>query len=203
MLAYSILDREHLKDAPKLPKLIDENNLFKVALDTLIAHGYEGATTQKIAELAGVNEVTIFRKYGNKSRLFEKVIEHELADTPLNAIRYTGNLHDDLLRIVDAYIETNRVHGSIIPLLLIELPRHPDLRGMLDTPWKNLQGIIQTIRKHQERGVLRSESPLSALSALIGPIVISQMFQRARPDLPVPAIDARAHVVAFLGGRRT
>ena len=59
-----------------MPKVIDETKIFSAALDILISHGYEGATTQKIADVAGVNEVTLFRKYGSKAGLFEKVIEH-------------------------------------------------------------------------------------------------------------------------------
>ena len=57
----------------------------------------------KIAEVAGVNEVTLFRRYGSKAGLFEKVIEHQLADTPLSKLVYTGDLEADLLAIVEAY----------------------------------------------------------------------------------------------------
>ena len=149
-----------------MPKVIDETKLFSAALEILIAHGYEGATTQKIAKVAGVNEVTLFRKYGSKAGLFEKVIEHQLADTPLNKLAYTGDLEADLLAIVEAYVETNETHDNIIPLLLIEMPRYPDLQGSFNTPWKNLQGIIKIIQKYQEQGRLRPESPLDRKSVV-------------------------------------
>jgi len=185
-----------------MPKVIDETKIFSAALDILIAHGYEGATTQKIAEVAEVNEVTLFRKYGSKAGLFEKVIEHQLADTPLNKPAHSGNLEADLLAIVEAYIETNETHGNIIPLLLIEMPRYPDLQGSFNTPWKNLQGIIGIIQKYQKQGELKEESPLASLTALIGPILVSQMLRHANPNLPVPAMDPKAHVEAFLNGRK-
>ena len=185
-----------------MPKVIDETKIFSAALEILIAHGYEGATTQKIAEVAGVNEVTLFRKYGSKAGLFEKVIEHQLADTPLNKLAYTGDLKTDLLAIVEAYVETNETHGNIIPLLLIEMPRYPDLQGSFNTPWKNLQGIIKIIQKYQKQGELRDESPLACLTALIGPILVSQMLRHANLNLPVPAMDSQAYVDAFLSGRK-
>ena len=185
-----------------MPKVIDETKIFSAALEILIAHGYEGATTQKIAEVAGVNEVTLFRKYGNKAGLFEKVIEHQLADTPLNKLAYTGDLKTDLLSIVEAYVETNETHGNIIPLLLIEMPRYPDLQGSFNTPWRNIQTILKTIQRYQEQGLLKNESPLASLSALIGPILVSQMLRHAKLNLPVPDIDAQAHVDAFLQGRK-
>ncbi len=185
-----------------MPKVIDETKIFNAALGILIAHGYEGATTQKIAEVAGVNEVTLFRKYGSKAGLFEKVIEHQLADTPLNKLAYSGDLEADLLAIVDAYVETNETHGNIIPLLLIEMPRYPDLQGSFNTPWKNIQGIIKIIQKYQKQGRLKDESPLACLSALIGPILTSQMIRHADLNLPIPAMDSQAHVDAFLNGRK-
>jgi len=185
-----------------MPKVIDETKIFSAALEILIAHGYEGATTQKIAEVAGVNEVTLFRKYGSKAGLFEKVIEHQLADTPLNKLSYTGDLEADLLAIVEAYVETNETHGNIIPLLLIEMPRYPDLQGSFNTPWKNIQGIVKIIQKYQKQGELRVESPLACLNALIGPILTSQMLRHAKLDFPIPAMDSHAHVDAFLNGRK-
>ena len=185
-----------------MPKVIDEAKIFSAALDILVSHGYEGATTQKIASIAGVNEVTLFRKYGNKAGLFEKVITHQLSDTPLNKLAYTGDLETDLLAIVDAYIETNELHGNIIPLLLIEMPRYPDLQGSFNTPWKNLQGIIKIIQKYQKQGKLRDESPFACINALIGPILVGQMLRHANLDFPIPAMDSQAHVEAFLNGRK-
>jgi len=185
-----------------MPKVIDETKIFSGALEILIAHGYEGATTQKIAEVAGVNEVTLFRKYGSKAGLFEKVIEHQLADTPLNKLAYTGDLEADLLAIVDAYVETNETHGNIIPLLLVEMPRYPDLQGSFNTPWKNLQGIIKIIQKYQKQGELKDESPLACLTTLIGPVLVGQMLRHANLNLPVPAFDSQVHVEAFLNGRK-
>jgi len=186
-----------------MPKVIDETKIFGAALEILIAHGYEGATTQKIAEASGVNEVTLFRKYGSKAGLFEKAIEHQLADTPLNKLSYTGDLEADLLAIVEAYFETNEIHGDIIPILLVEMPRYPDLQGTFHKPWENIQGIIKIIQKYQKDGQLKNESPLASLSALIGPILVGQMLQHANLNLPVPAIDPQAHVDAFLNGRKS
>jgi AcrR family transcriptional regulator len=185
-----------------MPKVIDETKIFSAALDILVSHGYEGATTQKIADIAGVNEVTLFRKYGSKAGLFEKVVEHQLSDTPLNKLVYSGELEADLLAIVEAYVETNQTHGNIIPLLLIEMPRNPDLQGSFSTPWKNIQTILHIIQKYQEQGQLKNEPPLASLSALIGPVLVSQMIRHANLNLPVPAIDLQAHVEAFLHGRK-
>lgn len=186
-----------------MPKVIDESEIFSAAISILMSLGYDRATTKEVAEIAGVNEVTLFRRYGSKAGLFERAIDHELADTPLNKLVTTGNLEADLLAIVEAYVQTNEAYGDIIPIILIELPRNPDLKDSITTPWKNLQGIIKTIETYQRRGLLRREPPLATLSALIGPVMINQMFRRSNLDLPIPQVDARGYVDAFLHGRKT
>lgn len=184
-----------------MPKVIDEVKVFKAAIDKLASHGYEGATTKEIAEIAGVNEATLFRKYGSKAELIEKALNHQLSDTPLNRLAYSGDLEFDLMAIVDAYVQTNELHGEIIPSLLAELPRHPELRVAFNTPWGNIQVIVKIIQEYQAQGLLKQESPLTSLNALIGPIMTSQMFRRANLGLPVPDINTREYVDAFLQGR--
>ena len=185
-----------------MPKVIDEVTLFRTVVDRLVSHGYEGATTKEIAHLAGVNEVTLFRKYGSKVELFEKAINHQLADTPLNKLVYTGELEADLLTIVKAYMETNAMYGEIIPTILAELPRHPELKGAFNTPRGNIQMVIKIIQEYQTQGILKQESPLTCLNALIGPMMTNQMIRRANLGLQVPDMDAREHVNTFLHGRK-
>jgi AcrR family transcriptional regulator len=186
-----------------MPKVIDETKIFNATMDILMSLGYDRATTREIADIAGVNEVTLFRKYGSKASLFEKAIEHRLSDAPLTKVAYTGNLETDLFAILEAYVQTNEAYGDIIPIILLELPRNPDLQGSIDTPWKNLQGIFQIIQEYQKQGLLKSESPFATVSALMGPIMINQMFRHANLNLPVPAIDPQEHLEAFLNGRKS
>jgi AcrR family transcriptional regulator len=185
-----------------MPKVIDEASVFRTVVDMLVLHGYEGATTKEIARVSRVNEATLFRKYGSKAVLFEKAINYQLSDTPLSSLVSTGDLETDLLSILEAYMETNEMFGEIIPTLMAELPRHPELKGAFSTAWGNIQTIIKIIREYQVQGILKQEAPLTSLTALIGPVMTSQMFRRANLGLPIPEIDANAHVESFLRGRK-
>ncbi len=57
-----------------MPKVVDETRIFTATMDRLMAHGYDGATTREIAAAAGINEVTLFRRYGSKAGLVERAI---------------------------------------------------------------------------------------------------------------------------------
>ena len=48
---------------------IDKGKLLDVAARVYGEYGFRGATTRRIADEAGVNEITIFRQFGSKESL--------------------------------------------------------------------------------------------------------------------------------------
>lgn len=48
-----------------------EERILEAAIAVLAKEGYGGATTKKIADEAGINEVTLFRKFKNKENLIK------------------------------------------------------------------------------------------------------------------------------------
>jgi len=185
-----------------MPKIINEDDVFKAVIKLLVARGYERATTSEMAAAANMHEATLFRKYGSKVGLIERAIEHQLSTTPLSHVTYTGDLQADLYAILDAYVATNEEYGEIMPLFLMEIPRYPELRNVLQTPLANIQGLVQIIARYQSQGLLIDEPPLTSLTVLLAPILLSQMFRRANTGLPAPAIDLHEYVEAFLNGRK-
>ncbi len=57
------------------PSSPTRQRLIQAALDLFQVQGLSGTTTRQIAEVAGVNEVTLFRQFGNKSGLLLAVLE--------------------------------------------------------------------------------------------------------------------------------
>jgi AcrR family transcriptional regulator len=49
-----------------------DDKIMDATIKVLAQEGYHGATTRKIAEEAGVNEVTIFRRFKNKENLIKE-----------------------------------------------------------------------------------------------------------------------------------
>lgn len=184
-----------------MPKIINEDEVFKAVLEVLMTRGYDNATTAEMAAAAKIHEATLFRKYESKARIVELAIENQLSDAPLTKVRYTANLQADLKAILQAYIDTFKQHGAIIPIILLEISRHPELRDTLHVPIANLQAIMKVIEQYQDKGVLKNEPPLSIISVLLGPIMINQMFLKANLNLPIAANDIEEYVDKFLHGR--
>lgn len=62
--------------------------IIQAAMTAYAESGFQGATTRRVAEIAGVNEVTIFRNFGSKAALmdealFRRVAALKIVDPPL------------------------------------------------------------------------------------------------------------------------
>ncbi len=52
-----------------MPRRIDVERLFEETVTVFAERGYRATTTREIARRAGINEVTLFRRYGDKAAL--------------------------------------------------------------------------------------------------------------------------------------
>ena len=58
---------------------ISDEHILEAAVRIIAAHGYAGATTKQIASAAEISEVTLFRRFGSKKKLMQRIVEHEAA----------------------------------------------------------------------------------------------------------------------------
>src|SRR5512138_3463631 len=101
-----------------MPKLIDVDALFAVTVAVYAERGYASSTTQEIAGRAGVNEVTLFRRYGTKAALIRTALTHCLARSAFARVDVSDDVRADLLAVVDASAATNRAYGGAVMTLL-------------------------------------------------------------------------------------
>ena len=69
---------------------VTDKRMFDAALAVLAQRGYAGATTRRIAEAAGVNEATLFRRFGDKRQLILAAIHADLPRLTREALTVTG-----------------------------------------------------------------------------------------------------------------
>jgi AcrR family transcriptional regulator len=184
-----------------MPKVINDKDVYRAVIDVVVASGYESATTQNIADAAGIHEATLFRKYGSKLNLIAQAIKAQFLDVPLAEVVYTGDLQADLYSIIAAYLETSDIVGDILPVLLIEIPRNPELKDSLKTPWENIMRVSSILEKYQAQGRLKKEPVLNSISVLLGPLMVRHLIVRADLDLSIPAVEPQVYVDNFLHGR--
>lgn len=172
-------------------------------LDAVVAcveeGGFRSVTTRRVAEVAGVNEVTVFRRFGNKAQLIAAVFEREAAGIGAAIGDYTGDLEGDLQRIVTSIAGAAGRRRRILPIILSELADNAELRSAAQHSIDMVGVVAGILARYQQEGRLAEEPPLLAYAALVGPLVYLGIVDRLLPE-PLP-VDPAEHVRRFLVGR--
>lgn len=185
-----------------MPKIVNDEEVYEAVMRVVAAHGYSGATTRQMAAAAHVSEVTLFRKYGSKKELVKQAISALIARSNLaSAVRYSGDLNADLMRILQAYQGSAVQRGDFTSALFADIARQPELMDSIDEPLHIFLEIGQVLARYQDEGRLRKEPPLHAVAALLGPLMAAAMMGRVLSATPLPPVNLEDHLTAFLRGR--
>lgn len=92
---------EHRATDAKIAPEETRERIIQAARDVIKRKGKRGATTREIADVAGVNEATLFRHFGNKDALIIAVVKHSCPDVKLRDLVATlqGPIEDQLRAI--------------------------------------------------------------------------------------------------------
>jgi len=126
--------------------------LMNAAIDLMAEKGYNGVTTQEIAEKAGYSEKTLFRHFQSKQNLLESAFNrYHYADEmkQLFETRLQWDLHSDLLLITRSYhqimyrnrklIMISSKDGGNLPGFRERTHRHPQqLKALLTDYFKQM-----------------------------------------------------------------
>ena len=183
-----------------MPKLIDETKLFETVVHVFAERGYAAAKTQDIAERAGVNEATLYRRYGTKAALVSRALGHCLARSPFSALECTSDVSADLVAVVEAYEKTQDSYGGAVMTLLTEIPRHDELAVALEALMPNLARAAKIIAHHQCSGALDDGHPMQLLLTLVAPLMAEGLWSRAGAQKVGRTTSASMRVRHFLRG---
>jgi AcrR family transcriptional regulator len=115
--------------------------LIQAALDLFVSQGITNTTTRQIANLAGVNEVTLFRNFGNKYGLLLAVLEESPTFNNLAAtLARSLPPSQDLSQNFQAYLQANLKLLGQVPELVRSLIGEAD-----QYPPENRQAIGQRL----------------------------------------------------------
>jgi AcrR family transcriptional regulator len=118
---------------------VTEVRLVEAAAQLFSRQGFKGTSTRDIAQLAGVNEATLFRYFGKKTDLFWAA-----AESRLNRLKFGRELQSGLA--------SDREPDVIVPMLAAfmvdNMSEHPELMRLLYVARFELPGADQVFREH-------------------------------------------------------
>lgn len=181
--------------------------LLQAALQVYATAGYRGTTTRRIAEEAGVNEVTLFRHFGNKDTLIKAALQEadrsgrpqplgEPVDPPAELAGYTRSCFDHFYR-----------HRHLVCRVMGDMVEHPAIAPLASAdPAEEHCQVTVYLGRMRERGMTRNEFvPELAAGLLIGGILSHALWRDHIADMPDPALVVGSYVeltlqaIGFIG----
>lgn len=177
--------------------------LLEAAARLYAEAGFRGATTRRIAQEAGVNEITLFRHFGSKAALLGAAIEHAGLDQvpPLPADPVDPEA--ELIEWAGGMAEELRAQCPLIRTCMAEATEHPELmKREGSAPAQAAQSICDYIERLRAQGRARDDFDARAAAAmLMGALFADAMGRDVMPDMyrNEPEEALREYVRLFLG----
>ncbi|MBV8066365.1 MAG: TetR/AcrR family transcriptional regulator [Candidatus Eremiobacteraeota bacterium] len=183
--------------------------ILTAAREVIGRKGKRGATTREIAEVAGVNEATLFRHFGTKEALLVATAQHFCGYLELAGVvtQLTGTLEEDLLVIARLMLARFESLQDMIRWSLVEQDYEHDIFAA--TTWRPQLAIVSVMTEFMRR---RSESgevlgdPHKLAMVFSGLIFMHALARKKFPDSQLhhgePDDALRFYIDVFLNGVR-
>lgn len=178
--------------------------LLHAAHEVFAAEGFRGATTRRIAEQAGVNEVTLFRHFASKEALLGAAIESEsmAAIERLKAFDLPAEPKDpqaELTRYLAGVLAGFSASNRAVRTSLAEWGHHPEFNPHLRGPSEHIADAVeQYVRAAQERGLMRADVPAPVAAQVLLATVFSHGLQHEMAPERFP-LGLHESVSAYVG----
>jgi AcrR family transcriptional regulator len=145
--------------------------ILQAAAQVFAREGYARATTRTLALAADVNEVTLFRHFGNKQNLFAAVVDRFAAPAVTAALeaQLTGDYQQDLLLMGRQVMQLMLERGEAVRLMLCEAEHFPEVRETMAQNPRHLREALSTyLQQQMQRGQVRELHAEAAAQAFWG-----------------------------------
>ncbi len=140
---------------------IPEETILAAAADLFAERGYQGTTTSAIAERAGVNEVTLFRRFGSKQGLLAALAKQwagNMAGMAVDLVAETGDVRSTLEARASMEFDGAERYGVAAMRLVMEASNSPEIAEVMgNNPHRNLDGLAHFLRDRQATGEVRAD----------------------------------------------
>jgi AcrR family transcriptional regulator len=183
--------------------MISRDKLLSAAARVYAEAGFRGATTRRIADEAGLNEVTIFRLFGSKAALLAQAVRHSATEGVAHLLPPEPvDPERELTVWASVQLDFLRAHGSLIRKSLAEVEELPGMGTQAcEGCMQGRTDVRRYARKLCERwGTTRAVDLDAAVAMLIGAIMSDAIARDVMPaGFPEPPQRAAAaYVRVFL-----
>jgi len=145
--------------------------IMEAATKLFSEKGYAGATTRAIAEMAGVNDVTLFRHFGTKENLAQEIMDQLGGPAIATDLQhqFSGNYLQDLTFFGRAMLSVMSERSNEMRMAICEAGNFPEFREIVAENPRQLRKILAGYFERQmEAGIMRKGIPELLAQAFLG-----------------------------------
>ena len=191
------MDQPNFSSRPESTRL----RIMDAASQLFTEKGFSGTTTRAIAELAGVNEVTIFRHFGSKDKLAKAIMDQfgGLAIAEDLEDYLTGDYHQDLTLIGGVLMNVMTDRADSMRMAICEAGKFPEFRqAVVENPRQLRLMLARYFQRHMSAGLIEPGHPEVLAQAFLGMFFSYVVLNRFLLDSLDPEISSDEIVVQFV-----
>lgn len=165
--------------------------ILEAASGLFAQRGYQGTTTRAIAEAAGVNEVTVFRRFTSKRGVLVALAASwtkNMAGFAVAELPEPSDTHGTLQMLARIEVEQAQQVGPAAMRLALDARTTPEVAQVMgDGPGSNFAGLVDYLTERREAGDLRSD---------LDPRVMAEVFFSVTSQIVMSRqiLDADGHI---------
>jgi AcrR family transcriptional regulator len=176
--------------------------LLEVAARVYAEAGYRGTTTRRIAQEAGLNEVTLFRHFGSKDALLREAIEHADQQARQRLDPDAADPIAEMHRWSLATFERFYAQKNLIRQVMGDMVQRPAIAPRIcDDATHEFDQLVNFVVRQEERGLLPASDPAmreAAAAMVVHALLGNALWRDLVPDMPPPDACARQFVEVML-----
>lgn len=168
--------------------------ILRAAAAIFTEHGVAGATTRRIAEEAGVNEVTLFRIFGSKAALLQEAVRANVDVGPAGVLpRMPADPERELTAWCSAQTTWLRESRALFRKCLLEGDANPELSCNVQEGMARAAAELNNYSSRlRAAGLVRSDADARAAGAMLISVLVGSTIGEG--DLPamLPKTDQKS-----------
>lgn len=163
--------------------LSTRERLMQAALQVFAERGVKGATTREIAQVAGVNEATLFRTFQSKDFLLKALVEsaaQKIRDTLDGPGMSHNDLVQDLTYYANVYHEVLYQNEPMVRMMVGEAHRQPEAAHQIAcAAWTPVrQRLVNYLERAKTLGQVRADLDATQLVEMLVSMLMGFMLRR-------------------------
>jgi AcrR family transcriptional regulator len=159
-----------------------QDKILDAAIELFAQRGYTATTTRAIAEGAGVNESTLFRRFGNKQGVLKALggrLDERSADTAVQSLPDPADVRGTLVALAREEIQTAFRDQGVALRLAFDARAVPEVGELMgEGPRANLQGLAVYFRDRRAAGAIRNDIDPEVLAEAFSSLTSSYVMYR-------------------------